>query len=121
LVAIVTVPGFLKTRKQSKFLGTYLLKIHNKYDELCKTTKPANKNENEYMNFLHALRCDIIYLLRINIDVLFRSQDPMSIFLYALNASELKDDITPVMSEVPFAVQLVIRKLVYLCIAMQGK
>jgi hypothetical protein len=26
--AIVTVPGFLRGRKQSKFLGTYLLKIH---------------------------------------------------------------------------------------------
>ena len=62
--AIVTVPGFLRTRKQSKFLGTYLLKIHNKYDELCKTTKPTNKNKNEYMDFLDALRCDIIYLLQ---------------------------------------------------------
>jgi hypothetical protein len=62
--AIVTVPGFLKTRKQSKFLGTYLLKIHNKYDELCKTTKPTNKNKNEYIDFLDALRCDIIYLLQ---------------------------------------------------------
>lgn len=62
--AIVTVPGFLKTRKQSKFLGTYLLKIHNKYDELCKTTKPTNKNKNEYLDSLDALRCDIIYLLQ---------------------------------------------------------
>jgi hypothetical protein len=62
--AIVTVPGFLKTRKQSKFLGTYLLKIHDKYDELCKTTKPTNKNKNEYLDFLDALRCDIIYLLQ---------------------------------------------------------
>jgi len=64
--AIVTVPGFLRGRKQAKFLGTYLLKIHNKYDELCKTTKPANKNKNknEYLDFLDALRCDIIYLLQ---------------------------------------------------------
>jgi hypothetical protein len=62
--AIVTVPGFLRTRKQSKFLGTYLLKIHNKYDELCKTTKPTNKNKNEYLDSLDALRCDIIYLLQ---------------------------------------------------------
>jgi hypothetical protein len=60
--AIVTVPGFLKGRKQSKFLATYLLKIHNKYDELCKTTKPTNKNE--YLDSLDALRCDIIYLLQ---------------------------------------------------------
>jgi hypothetical protein len=62
--AIVTVPGFLKGRKQSKLLGTYLLKIHNKYDELCKTTKPTNKNKNEYLNIwtLDALRCDIIYM-----------------------------------------------------------
>jgi hypothetical protein len=59
---IVTVPGFLSTRKQPKLLATYLLKIHNKYDELCKTTKPANKNE--YLDFLDALRCDIIYLLQ---------------------------------------------------------
>jgi hypothetical protein len=56
--------GFLRTRKQSKFLGTYLLKIHNKYDELCKTTKPTNKNKNEYLDSLDALRCDIIYLLQ---------------------------------------------------------
>ena len=62
--AIVTVPGFLKGRKQSKLLGTYLLKIHNKYDELCKTTKPTNKNTNEYLDSLDALRCDIIYLLQ---------------------------------------------------------
>ena len=40
---IVTVPGFLSTRKQPKLLATYLLKIHNKYDELCKTIKPATK------------------------------------------------------------------------------
>jgi hypothetical protein len=64
--AIVTVPGFLSTRKQPKLLATYLLKIHNKYDELCRTTKPANKNKNknEYLDFLDALRCDIIYLLQ---------------------------------------------------------
>jgi hypothetical protein len=63
---IVTVPGFLRGRKQSKYLGTYLLKIHDKYDKLCKTTKPANKNKNknEYLDFLDALRCDIIYLLQ---------------------------------------------------------
>jgi hypothetical protein len=51
---IVTVPGFLRGRKQSKFLGTYLLKIHNKYDELCRTTKPTNKNKNEYRDILVA-------------------------------------------------------------------
>ena len=62
--AIVTVPGFLSTRKQPKLLATYLLKIHNKYDELCKRTKPTNKNKNEYLDFLDALRCDIIYLLQ---------------------------------------------------------
>ena len=43
--AMVTVPGFLRGRKQSKFLGTYLLKIHNKYDELCKTTRPTKKTK----------------------------------------------------------------------------
>jgi hypothetical protein len=62
--AIVTVPGFLSTRKQPKLLATYLLKIHNKYDELCKTIKPATKNKNEYLDFSDDLRCDIIYLLQ---------------------------------------------------------
>ena len=37
--AIVTVPGLVRTRKQSKFLAIYLLKIHNKYDEFCRKTK----------------------------------------------------------------------------------
>jgi hypothetical protein len=62
--AIVTVPGFLSTRKQPKLLATYLLKIHNKYDELCRKTKPTDKNKNEYQEFLDTLRCDIIYLLQ---------------------------------------------------------
>jgi hypothetical protein len=42
---IVTVPGLLRTRNQSKCLSVYLLKIHSKYDELCRKTKPANTNE----------------------------------------------------------------------------
>jgi hypothetical protein len=66
--AIVTVPGVMKTRKQSKFLAIYLLKIHNKYDELCRKTKtktqPTDQNKNEYQDFLETLRCDIIYLLQ---------------------------------------------------------
>jgi hypothetical protein len=62
--AVVTVPGVIKTRKQSKFLAIYLLKIHNKYDELFKKTKPTDKNKNEYLDFLDTLRCDIIYLLQ---------------------------------------------------------
>jgi hypothetical protein len=62
--AIVTVPGVMKTRKQSKFLATYLIKIHNKYDELCRKTKPTDQNRNEYQDFLETLRCDIIYLLQ---------------------------------------------------------
>jgi NADH:ubiquinone oxidoreductase subunit 5 (subunit L)/multisubunit Na+/H+ antiporter MnhA subunit len=66
--AIVTVPGVMKTRKQSKFLATYLLKIHNEYDELCRKTKtqtqPTDQNKNEYQDFLETLRCDIIYLLQ---------------------------------------------------------
>jgi hypothetical protein len=62
--AVVTVPGVMKTRKQSKFLAIYLLKIHNKYDELFKKTKPTDKNKNEYLDFLDTLRCDIIYLLQ---------------------------------------------------------
>ena len=45
---IVTVPGVLRTRKQSKCMSIYLLKIHHGYDELRK--KPANKRE--YLDFL---------------------------------------------------------------------
>jgi hypothetical protein len=45
--AIVTVPGFLRGRKQSKFLGTYLLKIHNKYDELCRTTTTYKQRQKQ--------------------------------------------------------------------------
>ena len=64
--AVVTLPGVMKTRKQSKFLATYLLKIHNKYDELCRKTKtkPTDQNKDEYQDFLETLRCDIIYLLQ---------------------------------------------------------
>ncbi len=58
---IATVPGVLRTRKQSKYLSTYLLKIHHKYDELDKRTKSADKME--YLDFLEGLRSDIIYLL----------------------------------------------------------
>jgi hypothetical protein len=57
----------MNTRKQSKFLATYLLKIHNKYDELLRKTKtqPTDlQNKNEYQDFLETLRCDIIYLLQ---------------------------------------------------------
>jgi hypothetical protein len=59
---IVTVPGVLRTRKQSKCLSTYLLKIHHKYDELRKRTKSVDKKE--YLDFLQGLRSDIIYLLQ---------------------------------------------------------
>jgi hypothetical protein len=57
---IVTVPGVLRTRKQSKCMSVYLLKIHHGYDELRK--KPANKRE--YLEILEGLRRDIIYLLQ---------------------------------------------------------
>jgi len=64
--AVVTVPGMMKTKKQSKFLAIYLLKIHNKYDELCRNekTKPTDKSNYEFLDFLDTLRCDIIYLLQ---------------------------------------------------------
>ena len=39
---IITVPGVLRTRNQSKCMSAYLLKIHHKYDEL---TKSADKKE----------------------------------------------------------------------------
>jgi hypothetical protein len=58
---IVTVPGVLRTRNQSKCLSTYLLKIHRKYDELGKRTESVDKVE--YLDFLEGLRSDIIYLL----------------------------------------------------------
>ncbi|HXX99001.1 MAG TPA: hypothetical protein VEL11_18060 [Candidatus Bathyarchaeia archaeon] len=56
---IATVPGVLRTRKQSKCMSIYLLKIHHGYDELRK--KPANTRE--YLDILEGLRRDIIYLL----------------------------------------------------------
>jgi len=62
--AILTVPGYLRARKQPKFLAAYLLMIHNKYDELCRYPKLTDKSKNEYRNFLHSLRCEIIYSLK---------------------------------------------------------
>ena len=56
---IATVPGVLRTRKQSKRMSIYLLKIHHGYDEL---KKPANTSE--YLNILEGLRSEIIYLLQ---------------------------------------------------------
>ena len=56
---IVTVPGVLRARNQSKCMSTNLLKIHHKYDEL--NTKSADKRE--YLEFFEGLRSDIIYLL----------------------------------------------------------
>jgi hypothetical protein len=61
--AVVTVPGFLRSRKQSKFMGVYLLEIHIKYNELV-TTRPTVKTKNAYLYFLDTLRCDIIWLLQ---------------------------------------------------------
>jgi len=60
--AIVTVPGILRTRKQSKCLSTYLLKIYDKYDEFCKKTKPTDGKK--YLDFLEALCSEIIYMLQ---------------------------------------------------------
>ncbi|MFY9798869.1 MAG: hypothetical protein WAJ93_24540 [Candidatus Nitrosopolaris sp.] len=57
---IATVPGVLRTRKQSKCMSIYLLKIHHGHDEFRK--KPANKIE--YLDILEGLRRDIIYLLQ---------------------------------------------------------
>jgi hypothetical protein len=57
---IATVPGVLRTRKQSKCMSIYLLKIHHKYDELRK--KPTKTRE--YLDILEGLRRDIIYLLQ---------------------------------------------------------
>ena len=62
--AILTVPGYLRARKQPKFLAAYLLKIHNKHDELYRYTKLTDKSKNEYREFLDSLRCDIIYSLK---------------------------------------------------------
>jgi hypothetical protein len=57
---IATVPGVLRTRKQSKHMSIYLLKIHHGYNELRK--KPANTSE--YLDILEGLRSEIIYLLQ---------------------------------------------------------
>ncbi len=57
---IATVPGALRTRKQSKCMSIYLLKIHQGYDELGK----KSVNTREYLDILEGLRRDIIYLLQ---------------------------------------------------------
>jgi hypothetical protein len=46
---ITTIPGVLRTRKQSKYLIGYLLKIHYKYDEVCKN---KSRDKKEYLDFL---------------------------------------------------------------------
>ena len=58
---MTTIPGVLRTRKQSKYLIGYLLKIHYKYDEVCKN---KSRDKKEYLDFLQGLRGDIIYLLQ---------------------------------------------------------
>ncbi|MFZ0224012.1 MAG: hypothetical protein WAM42_20210, partial [Candidatus Nitrosopolaris sp.] len=58
---MTTIPGVLRTRKQSKYLIGYLLKIHYKYDEVC-TNKSTDIRE--YLDFLQGLRGEIIYLLQ---------------------------------------------------------
>jgi hypothetical protein len=47
--------------EKSKFLSTYLLKIHHKYGEHEKT---KSEDKKEYLDFLEGLRGDIIYLLQ---------------------------------------------------------
>jgi len=56
---IISVPGVLRARNQSKCMSAYLLKIHHKYDEL----KIKSPDKKEYLEFLEGLRSDIIYLL----------------------------------------------------------
>ncbi len=58
---ITTIPGVLRTRKQSKYLIGYLLKIHHIYTEVCKN---KSTDIREYLDFLQSLRGDIIYLLQ---------------------------------------------------------
>ncbi|MBV9177839.1 MAG: hypothetical protein JO327_05080 [Nitrososphaeraceae archaeon] len=60
---IVTIPGVLRTRNQSKNLSTYLLKIHDKHDEFCNVTGQQTKKQ-EYLDSLNALRREVIYLLQ---------------------------------------------------------
>ena len=59
---IVTVPGVLRTRKRSKLLSIYLLKIHDNYIKLYRKTKPPENKK--YLDFLEGLRGEIIYLLQ---------------------------------------------------------
>jgi hypothetical protein len=91
--AILTVPGYLRARKQPKFLATYLLKIHNKYDELCRYPKFIDKSKNEYRNFLDSLRCDIIYSLKngdINENQYRLIEDRIAEYLNRLNCPKQK-------------------------------
>lgn len=60
--AILTVPGFIRTRKQSKTLSTYLYKINDKYSEFSDKSKAVNKSE--YLTFFNILRKDIISLVQ---------------------------------------------------------
>ena len=57
---IATVPGVLRSRKQSKRMSIYLLKIHHGHDELRK----KRANTSEYLDILEGLRSEIIYLLQ---------------------------------------------------------
>ena len=57
---MTTIPGVLRTRKQSKCMISYLLKIHHVYTEGCKNKSTDKK---EYLDFLQGLRGDIICLL----------------------------------------------------------
>jgi hypothetical protein len=58
---ITTIPRSIKNRKQSKRMISYLLKIHQIYDEVCKN---KSRDKKEYLDFLQGLRGDIIYLLQ---------------------------------------------------------
>ena len=91
--AILTVPGYLRARKQPKFLAAYLLKIHNKHDELCRYPKLSDKSKNEYRNFLDSLRCDIIYSLKngdINENQYRLIEDRIAEYLNRLNCPKQK-------------------------------
>ena len=91
--AILTVPGYLRARKQPKFLAAHLLKIHNKYDQLCSYPKLIDKSKNEYRNFLDSLRCVIIYSLKngdINENQYRLIEDRIAEYLNRLNCPKQK-------------------------------
>lgn len=59
--ALVTVPGLVKKRKQSKYLSAHLIELNNKFIEFCKT---RSMSKEEYLDYFTSTSSHIIYLLK---------------------------------------------------------